>query len=567
MVRSPSPVHVEHHVKQDVDYVFYELTRSICPECRRVIDAKILLRDNKVYIRKRCPDHGVVEALVYGDAQAYVSSAKFNKPGTVPLEFSTAIARGCPHDCGLCPDHQQHACLGIIEVNSACNMECPLCFANAGAGFNLTLGEVEGILDHLVATEGNPEVVQFSGGEPSIHPQIIAMMRAAKARNIGYVMLNTNGKRIADDDAFLADLAEIRPSIYFQFDGFARDTYRIIRGELDLLEQKLRALDRLAAIGLGVVLVPAVERNVNLCEVGEIVRFAISHPAVRGINFQPAFHAGRHLAFDPMQRLTIPDILLEIERQTEGLFTVQDFVPVPCCFPTCNAVSYALIDDGTVSPITRVLNVDDYLDYITNRVTPNLDGDIKAALEGLWSSSSVPGSDKNLQQFALSCAACGLPDALDLGALASKVFMVMLQDFMDPWTFNQKNLMKCCKEFLLPDGKQIPFCAYNTLGYREQARVQLEARERARNLARRTGTPYMPQPLTFAFDQPYPHIVAKTPGGRYVVGQGAPTQQAQTGSGGEVQGARVSAARETKASRRGRTARASRQAKEGMHGG
>lgn len=491
----------ERPVKRDVDYVFYELTRSICPECRRVIDAKVLLRDNKVYMRKRCPEHGEFEALVYGDASLYTASARFNKPGTIPLAFHSSIQHGCPYDCGLCPDHQQHTCLGIIEVNSACNMDCPLCFANAGAGFNLMLEEVEEILDNLVAAEGSPEVVQFSGGEPSIHPQICEMMRAAKRRDIHYVMLNTNGKRIADDDAFLAELAEIRPAIYFQFDGFSSETYRVIRGEPDILATKLRALDRLAEVGLDVVLVPAVERDVNLHEVGAIVQFAVKHPAVRGVNFQPAFHAGRHIAFDPLQRLTIPDIVKELEQLTDGMFAVSDFVPVPCCFPTCNSVTYALLDGDVVLPLPRVLNVDDYLDYITNRVTPNLSDEIKTALEGLWSSSAVPGSDKNAAQFALSCAACGLPGELDLGAFANQVFMIMLQDFMDPWTFNQKNLMKCCKEFLLPGGVQIPFCAYNTLGYREQARAQLTARERSRNHARRTGEPYHPEPITFAFER------------------------------------------------------------------
>src|SRR5712692_4292633 len=245
------PITAPVSVKHDADYVFYELTRSLCPReaCRRVIDAHILLRDNKVFMRKRCPEHGVFEALVYGDAQAYTASARFNKPGTIPLQYSTAVEHGCPHDCGLCPDHQQHACVGIIEVNSACNMACPLCFAEAGAGFNLTLAEVEGILDHLIETEGNPEVVQFSGGEPSIHPQIIEMMKAAKKRNIRHVMLNTNGKRIADDDAFLRQLSELHPSIYFQFDGFEAETYRMLRGEPDILSQKLRALDRLAEIG------------------------------------------------------------------------------------------------------------------------------------------------------------------------------------------------------------------------------------------------------------------------------------------------------------------------------
>ncbi|HKB48906.1 MAG TPA: radical SAM protein, partial [Ktedonobacterales bacterium] len=202
-----------------------------------------------------------------------------------------------------------------------------------------------------------------------------------------------------------------------------------------------------------------------------------------------------------------------------GMFLVQDFVPVPCCFPTCNSVTYALVDENGVLPLPRVLHVDDYLDYITNRATPDLRGDVKAALEGLWSSSAVPGSDTNARQFALSCAACGLPDGLDVAALADRIFMVMLQDFMDPWTFNQKNLMKCCKEFLLPDGKQIPFCAYNSLGYREQARAQLEARERARHRARRAGSEYLPAPLTFTFDQPYPHVVTKRPGG-YRVGMG-----------------------------------------------
>ena len=293
------------------------------------------------------------------------------------------------------------------------------------------------------------------------------MIKAAKSRNIRYVMLNTNGKRIAADDEFLAALAEVRPMIYFQFDGFEPETYRVLRGEPGILPEKLRALDRLATIGCDVILVPAIERGVNEHEVGRIVKFALEHPAVRGINFQPAFHSGRHRAHDPLQRMTIPDVLKLVETQTEGLFNVTDFVPVPCCFPTCNSVTYAYVDGNSVIPLPRLLNVDDYLDYISNRVVPDLGAELKHALEGLWSSSVVPGSDKAAREFALSCAACGLVDgSVDLGALTKHMFMIMLQDFMDPWTFNQKNLMKCCKEILLPDGKQIPFCAYNNLGYR-----------------------------------------------------------------------------------------------------
>lgn len=461
--------------KAEAGYVFLELTRSICPVCREAIDAQVILRANKVYMRKRCPAHGPFEALVYGDAEAYVANARFNKPGTIPLEFSTTMDRGCPYDCGLCPDHQQHVCVGIIEVNSACNMECPLCFADAGPGFNLTLGQVEAILERFVETEGRPEVVQFSGGEPSIHPEIIPMLAAAKERDIRHVMLNTNGKRIARDDRFLDALSMLRPSIYFQFDGFQAETYRILRGEPDILDEKLLALDRLAEAGCEVVLVPAIERGVNGHEVGAIVRFGLEHPAVKGVNFQPAFHAGRFGAHDPMQRMTNPDVIRLLDEQTDGLFRVSDFVPIPCCFPTCNSVTYAYVDGDQVTPLPRLLKVEDYLDYIANRVLLDPGAELRAALEGLWSTASFPGAPKEAQAFALTCAACGLSGDLNVEALASRMFVVMLQDFMDPWTFNIRNLMKCCKAVLLPDGRQIPFCAYNSLGYREQARRQQAA--------------------------------------------------------------------------------------------
>ena len=485
--------------KADADYIFLELTRSICPECKITIDAQVISRDNKIYLRKRCPDHGFFEALVYADAEAYTAATKLNKPGSIPLHFSTEVVAGCPHDCGLCPDHQQHACVGIIEVNCGLQHGLSALFCGRLTGFNLSLEDVQEILDDFIRAEGNPQVVQFSGGEPTIHHQIIPMIEAAQARGIPHVMINTNGKRIANDDRFVEELARVRPSIYFQFDGFDSETYRIIRAEPDILPEKLRALDRLAAIGCDVVLVPAIERGVNEHEIGRIVEFGLQHPAVRGINFQPAFHAGRHDDHDPLQRMTIPDVLRGIEGQTAGQFLVSDFVPIPCCFPTCNSVTYAYVDDGVVTPLPRLLDVNDYLDYIANRVLPDIGTEIKTALEGLWSTSAMPGSPQTLSDFAITCAACGLPDGLDISTFADKMFMIMLQDFMDPWTFNQKNVMKCCKEFLLPGGIQVPFCAYNSVGYREQAKPQLMAHDRNRNRARRDGTPFEPAPITFDF--------------------------------------------------------------------
>ncbi len=257
-----------------------------------------------------------------------------------------------------------------------------------------------------------------------------------------------------------------------------------------------------------VILVPAIERGVNEHEVGDLIRFGLEHPAVYGINFQPAFHTGRHMPHDPLQRITIPDLLEAVEAQTEGLFLKSDFTPVPCCFPTCNAATYAYIDDdGTVLPLNRLVNVDHYLDYFTNRVLPDLKMDLRPALEMLWSSSAAPGMEKATRNFVLTCAACGIiGGGIDLMDIAPQMFMIMFQDFMDVWTFNQKNVMKCCKEILLPDGYQIPFCAYNTVGYREQTRAQLTARHRDRKRAHAQGESHQPAPLTFDFSRPYPHM-------------------------------------------------------------
>jgi uncharacterized radical SAM superfamily Fe-S cluster-containing enzyme len=484
--------------KVDRPEIFWEFTRSICPQCRRLTDAQILLRDNRVIMRKRCPEHGWFEALVFGDAELYTQIARYNKPGTIPLEFGTQVKEGCPYDCGLCPEHQQHTCLAIVEVNNACNLDCPLCCANSGThlartGFELTFDQVNFMLDRFVAAEGNPEVVQFSGGEPTLHPRLLDFVELAQEKGISYVMINTNGIRIARDDKFLAELERIKPHIYLQFDGFDSRTNEILRGKPDLIETKLRALDRLAQTDVRVILVVAVERGVNEHELGRIVEFGLEHPAVYGVMFQSVWHTARHMPFSPMERMTIPDVLKNLQVQTEGLFQLSDFVPVPCCMPTCHFVTYALLDGESVIPIPRVVEIDQYLDYLKNRTLPSLNDEILHTLERLWSSSAQVGSERAAEDVqrtwtvadgptngdnrtSARCAACHAHLPLTAHTprdFARHIFMVNARDFMDPWTFNVKNVMKCCVEFLVPDGRMIPFCAYNSVGYREQVTAAL----------------------------------------------------------------------------------------------
>jgi uncharacterized radical SAM superfamily Fe-S cluster-containing enzyme len=451
-------------------------TTSICPRCRRVLNAQLLERDGRVVLARVCPEHGPFEAVVYGDAERYHEIQRFNKPGEEPLERQTETIDGCPHDCGICPEHAQHTCLGIIEVNTACNLDCPICFADSGTGpqehgFSLTLEQVEAMLDAFVRAEGEPEAVQLSGGEPSIHPQILEMLRAAMDRGIQLVMLNTNGIRLARDPRFAPALAEIGVHVYLQFDGLRENTQLTIRGK-DLTEEKLRALDRCAEAGVSVSLAAAVERGVNEAEVGEIVRFGIEHPAVTGVFFQPVTHSGRfRVDSDPLDKLTNPDVIDAICEQLPEWFRADDFVPVPCCSPTCRSATFALYDGEDLVPLPRLVDVEDYLDYVSNRAVP--DPDVRRALEGLWSAKAAGGTATAAER--LECVVCSTAMPEELREVAAQGFMIVVQDFQDPYTLDVEKLSKCCVSEIAPDGRLIPFCAYNSVGYREQVRMQMSA--------------------------------------------------------------------------------------------
>jgi uncharacterized radical SAM superfamily Fe-S cluster-containing enzyme len=451
-------------------------TESICPRCRRILDAELVVRDGRVVLRRTCPEHGEIEAVVYGDARRYLDIQRFNKPGDQPLERQTEVTRGCPHDCGICPEHAQHTCLGVIEVNTACNLDCPICFAESGTGhqehgYSLTLGQVESMLDAFVRAEGEPESVQLSGGEPSIHPQILEMLEAAKRRGIKLVMLNTNGIRLARDPRFAPALAELGVHVYLQFDGFDAASQVAIRGK-PLTEEKLRALERCAAAGVSVSLAAAVERDVNEHEIGAILRFGVEHPAVTGVFFQPVTHSGRfRVESDPLDKLTNVEVIEAIAEQLPDWFRPEDFVPVPCCSPSCRSATFALYDGEDLVPLPRLVDVEQYLDYVTNRAVP--DFEVREALEGLWSAKAAGGSEPVAER--LDCVACATSMPPELREVAARGFMVVVQDFQDPYTLDVDKLRKCCVSEITPDGRLIPFCAYNSVGYREQVRRELSS--------------------------------------------------------------------------------------------
>src|SRR3982750_559467 len=268
----------EPQQRKAAHYLFHGQTTSLCETCLELVPAKIIIEDNEVFYLKRCLQHGVQKTLISDDLDYWRQQKLWIKPGDRPLRTQTRTEAGCPFDCGLGPDHEQHSCLAIIEINQACNLACPVCFANATDvhGSHRPLAEIERMLDVLVESEGEPDLVQLSGGEPTIHPQFFEVLDAVKRRPIRHVMINTNGVRIAQDPAFVERLASYAPrlEVYLQFDSLNDDALMDLRGA-KLSRIRRQALEALEAVGLATTLVAVVKRGVNDHEIPAIINHAL----------------------------------------------------------------------------------------------------------------------------------------------------------------------------------------------------------------------------------------------------------------------------------------------------
>ncbi len=278
-------------------YLFYDVALSICSTCYRKVEAKTVFQDGNVYLLKRCPEHGSERVLIADDVDYYRRCREiFIKPPEMPLVYNTPVKWGCPYDCGLCTDHEQHSCLTLVEICDYCNLRCPVCYAASGPERQQfrTLQQVETMLDAVVRNEGHPDVVQLSGGEPTVHPDFFKIVELAKARPIRHLMVNTNGVRVAQEENFVKRLADYKEDfeVYLQFDSFERGPLMELRGA-DLRRVREDALERLNRYNIATNLVVTLKKGLNDHEIGKIIDFALQQPCVRGVTFQPIQDAGR----------------------------------------------------------------------------------------------------------------------------------------------------------------------------------------------------------------------------------------------------------------------------------
>jgi uncharacterized radical SAM superfamily Fe-S cluster-containing enzyme len=454
-----------------------------------VLQGNLILMDGKVYLRRHCRrGHGEVISLYEEDYELwnYLQQWRVPTKEIIPDTPGNALPIPLSYMHGLGDLQTQHSCIFLLDITENCNLNCPTCFAESGPGVSkfVRSQHILRALDTAIQREGGRiDVLMLSGGEPTVHPEIIEIIQEATNRNVTRVVLNTNGVRIAKDDKLVSALAKMRDrvEVYLQFDGFEKETHLFHRGE-DLREVKAEAIRRLGAARIFTTLVMAVAAGVNDHEVGRVVEYAFETDYIGGVSFQPVFGSGRAQRIDPLNRVTTTGVLKLLGEQTGGLVGPDDFIALPCSHPDCCSISYYVRgDEGQLNSIPRLLGQEQLkanLGLVANRIAfPQANETIQAALVGMMSETTTisrpelidyvlnlcENCDLGLNNFVKSVGQMILKRESPIETVTKRMKRLTIKSFMDAWTLNVERLQQCCVHVGSTEGDsnpvRVPFCA------------------------------------------------------------------------------------------------------------
>jgi uncharacterized radical SAM superfamily Fe-S cluster-containing enzyme len=492
-------------------------TQSACPECYSLLVAAVFKRDGRVWIRKVCPEHGEFEELYFGSWEMYERYRRYQWDGKGNVVAHLPVTAPCPYNCGVCTRHRSHAALINVVLTNRCDLSCFYCFFYASKS-----GYVyEPSLEHLrymfrqarLAEPVKPPAIQLTGGEPALREDLLEVIRMAKEEGFTHIQLNTNGIRLALDPELAVRVRQAGVNtVYMSFDGVSPFTNPKNHWEAPY------ALDNLRRAGLGVVLVPTVIKHYNLSEVGKIVEFGLlNNDIVRGVNFQPVSIVGRMPRKErERERVTIPDVIKAIEEQTGGQIREGDWYPVPCVAPVsrfvealtgkpqltltthfaCGAATYVFQDDGEVLPITRFVHVDEFFAYLSEKAEELERGRSKyiVMLELLLNMRKFIDLSKAPRRLREGNRLVKIlynifakHDYSSLGEFHYNALFLGMMHFQDLYNHDVARVMRCDIHYVMPDGRQVPFCSFNVIPDLYRDRVQKAFSYSFRDWERATG--------------------------------------------------------------------------------
>jgi len=495
---------------EEIDIGLPKQIESVCPECLEIIPATLYPHEGKVWIRKTCKEHGDYKDIFYGDLDLYYKCESYwFGDGRGIMDPAIKNATICPSQCGLCNMHTSHSGLPIIDLTNRCNLTCPVCFANANAAGYLYEPSFDEVVDMLTAIANQKPVranmVQFSGGEPTVRPDFLDIVRKARDMDFEYIQVNTNGIKMAEFEFAKAAKEAGVQNLYLQFDGVSDDVYKKTRSK-ELYDYKLRTIENCRELQMDVILVVTLVKGFNDHQVGDILKFGIKNSEViSGIAFQPVSFVGRFSQSHRLERrYTLADLAIDLEKQTGYIDAQRDWFPIGVTsaisklasslsgkprytlslHPHCSQGTYFYIDDdGGVFPVSKFIDMKGFLrDLIelSRKVTPSNFGLL----------SKVQTMYKLKKHFSKEKAPKGLTFEKFLESLegyqersrrriftkkgekcadsAYRGFFIAGMHFMDAYNFSIERVKRCVIHYPDPKGHLYPFCAYNALGYRRR---------------------------------------------------------------------------------------------------
>jgi hypothetical protein len=472
-------------------------TRSLCPVCKTILEADIVEEDGKVWLRRECREHGSFRDIYWSDPVMYRRFDQYENIGTgVENPNTSGSADSCPMNCGLCNNHRSATLLANVDLTNRCNLNCDFCFANAracGFVYEPTFEQVVLMLQVLRDEKPVPApAVQFSGGEPTMRDDLPEIVRRAKEMGFSQVQIATNGIKLGRDINFVRKLKEAGLStVYLHFDGVTARTN-------PQLKLNKKVVEHCKTVGLGMVLVPTVIKGRNDNEMGAIIQYAADNIAViRGVNFQPISFTGAASEDDVRrERITIPEIVENIEEQTHGVIKKDDFYPVPCVVPFsdlvqaytgrpqirftahqhCGAATYVFVTENGLVPVNRMVDVDIFFESMEKMAEKlKKGGSVNKYASLLQGIRDLHTAVKNSEQgntgefWKLIAKALVLQNFDALREFHWNALFIGTMHFMDKYNYDIGRVQRCCIHYATPDGFLIPFCTYNSGPvYREQ---------------------------------------------------------------------------------------------------
>ena len=455
--------------RQSRDYAYYKTTRGMCRQCRNIVNARIVEKDNRIYQENLCPDCGNHATLIAEDKKWYFQHSDFRLHSTPPAAVHTPSTSGCPYDCGICDWHENAPNLPVFSITNACNLDCPICFTHnrKDVRYDMPLSEMKQTVDFLLRNREEYDLINITGGEPTLHPDLLNLLKAAKHERIGRITLNSNGIRLAEDIPLVKELKALGVYIILSFNTLDGETSKKIHG-IDMVDTKIRALENLAAHDVGVTLLNVMIKDVNDHEIFDIIKLSKTYPNIRSITIQNMTFTGQGGSeFKPRKRLTIDMAMDMIETKSGGMMKKTHFFPLPSNHTLCYSIAYFFkLDDRLVS-FTDILSVSELTALIGPNYILRPDEKFHDIMKDAIARSWANHENETLLSHIRRLLKRMYPKDNELTSFERQriaeesIVTVYIHSHMDEDNFDVSRIVSCTDLVPVDAERLIPACAYN----------------------------------------------------------------------------------------------------------